>query len=66
MNAVAYLHPPRPPKLAPLSAFRLHPKIVLQRCGYCVAGRIRFVAKGRFIDQECAQCGGRGSIAIEA
>lgn len=44
----------------------LYPKIVLTDCPYCVAGRKRFVLNGRTIDQECANCAGRGTIVTEA
>lgn len=66
MSAVAMLRAIRPPQLAPVAPFHVYPKIVLEHCGYCVAGRVRYVANGRIVDQQCTHCAGHGTVAVEA
>jgi len=62
MSAVAYLHRPQKPRLAPVAPFRLHPRITLEFCGWC-HGRGKYVVARR--DFPCTQCNGHGSIVTD-
>ena len=47
------------------SLFRLHPRIVLEQCGYCVKGQVSIVRNGRVTQQTCANCAGHGTVVVE-
>lgn len=46
---------------------RLHPRIVLEKCWSCFGlGRHLVRHRGRIVESTCANCAGRGSIAVDA